>query len=82
METFTQWLVTSSADPAKTSSTIQGILIQYVGLILAVTSMLKLPLTESNLYTYITTGCMVFGGLLGIFGLGRKIYYEIKGTTV
>lgn len=78
MKSFYNWLLVSSANPENTSMTIKGILLQYVSVIIASMAVLGVPLMDTQLIHYIDVGCAILGGLLGIFGLGRKIYYQFK----
>lgn len=78
MNAFLKWLVISSADPEKASATIKGVLLQWVAVVLAVGAFLHLPFSQDLVYQIITDVCALIGGLLGIFGIARKIYYEIK----
>lgn len=82
MNTFLKWLVISSADPDKASATIKGVLLQWLSIAMAIGTVYHLPFTQSQAYNIITDLAAMIGALLGIFGLGRKIYYEIKGTYI
>ena len=73
-----QWFIVSSADPEKVSATLQGILFQYAAYTMAIISVFNIPLTQSQLYEWITVICGLCGALLTLFGLGRKLYFEIK----
>lgn len=80
MNTFLKWLITSSADPDKASATIKGVLLQWLAIAMAVGTVYHLPFTQTAAYNVITDVTGMIGGILGIFGLGRKIYYEFKET--
>ena len=78
--TFVNFLVKSSANPEETSLTITGILISYASTVVSVLTVLNISVTYNIVVHYISTGGIVIGCLLSIFGIGRKLYFIIKGT--
>lgn len=79
MNNFFRWLVVSSANPENVSMTLKGILLQYVGVLFAVLMYFKVPFSQEVIYQFIGYFCAFIGAGLGIFGLARKMYFEIKG---
>lgn len=79
---FLNWLVTSSYSPQEISLTIQGILIQWVGFIIAALQYFHVSIAAGVLQNWIMIACSVFGSFLGIFGLVRKIILTIKNRKV
>lgn len=79
MNNFLRWLVISSQNPDKVSATFKGVLLQYLALLMALGSIIHLPFTQDAAYQVITDIAGLVGTLLGVFGLIRKIYYEIVG---
>lgn len=73
-----QWFIVSSADPERVSATLQGILLQYAAYTMAIASAFHFPLSQTQIYEWITIVCGLYGALLTLFGLGRKLYFEIK----
>lgn len=80
LQKILQWFIVSSADPEQVSATLQGILLQYAAYTLAIVSAFNFPLTQSQVYEWITVICGICGAILTLFGLGRKIYFEIKSA--
>lgn len=79
--TFLNWLIQSSADPVKYSATIKGMLIQYLSLVLGVLAVFNVPLTNTQAYHFIDLATLGLGTALGMFGLARKFYYEVKNAN-
>lgn len=75
---FMDWLITSSADPDKNSATITGIVIAYAGSIVSALSIFNISVTYETVVHYISTGGVILGCLLAIFGLCRKVYFMFK----
>lgn len=78
MTKFLNWLVVSSANPENTSLTLKGILLQYVAVVVAAGAVIGVPLLDTQVIHYIDLGLAVLGSILGIVGLGRKLYYQLK----
>lgn len=78
MDKFLDWLTTSSADPEEYSLTIKGILLQYAGIIAVALSLLHYSVTMEQITSTIGSAAAVLGTVLGIIGLGRKLYIQIK----
>lgn len=72
------WLIVSSANPEEYSMTVKGILLQYVAVVIYMMHTLNVPLTQTLAVEYIDMFCTILGGILGIFGICRKIYFAIK----
>lgn len=64
---------TSSEDPLKLSLTIRGMLVLYIPFLLALASSFNFPLTESNLYSWITQISFMAGGVMFLWGVYRKV---------
>lgn len=77
MNKFLDWLVISSQDPAEFSLTLKGIMLQYVAVILLALRYFDVPLTETQVYEFIGIFTTITGTLLGLFGLIRKLYFEL-----
>jgi hypothetical protein len=71
------WWV-SSQDPLKLSLTIRGALLMYVPFVLALAASLKVPLAESVVVEYVTTGSFLLAAFMLIAGIGRKVYLRFK----
>ena len=78
MNKFYTWLVVSSANPDAFSATLKGILLTYVAVIVLALQYFKVPLSNTDVVEAIGTLSAIAGGLLGIFGLIRKFYFEVK----
>lgn len=72
------WLVVSSANPNEFSYTLKGILLQWAGIALFVFSYFHLPFTENQYFDFVGSLTTVLGTALGVFGLLRKLYFEVK----
>lgn len=72
------WIIKSSANPEETSATVKGILMQYVGLMVSVLTILNLNVGSEVIVNYISTSTVLLGALLTTFGLARKMYYTLK----
>ncbi len=77
MNNFVIWLVESSANPEKVSATIQGILIQYIGIIIFAAQHFGVPLSHTQVVNDIGLFSAFIGTAIGVFGLLRKMYYMI-----
>lgn len=77
VEKIINWLVVSSSDPQKASLTIKGILLTYASFVILTLHTLNVPLTENEYVTYVSLATTVLGGIFSIFGICRKIYFEI-----
>lgn len=71
---FLNWLVFSSENPQETAMTIQGILVLQVPVIVSFLEKAGIIIPESTLTGYVTTGIAIFGAILTIVGLARKLY--------
>lgn len=81
MNTFLDFLTTSSADPEKYSATLVGILTSYAGALVSVLNIFNLGVTYAMVIKDISIIGVVIGLFLSMFGLGRKIYFLIKNPT-
>lgn len=80
-KTFMNWLIMSSSDPRKYALTVYGILLSYVGIIAGLAQTFSVPLSDVVVVKYITAVCFVFGVILTIIGLARKLWFLIKGDV-
>lgn len=80
MQSFLRLIIISSANPDKASMTIKGILLQYVAVMLTLGTLVGIPLMESEVVKYIEMASIAAGALLTLFGLTRKLYYQIKSV--
>lgn len=80
MQSFLRLIIISSANPDKSSMTIKGILLQYVAVMLTLGTLAGIPLMESEVVKYIEMASLAAGALLTLFGLTRKLYYQIKSV--
>ena len=81
LDTFFNWLVTSSANPDETAMTIKGILILQVPMIIDILGQFGINLNQNIFISDIGTAALVFGAGLGIIGIVRKTYLTIKGVV-
>lgn len=72
------WLIFSSADPKKASKTIQGVLVMMIPTIMTGFGSVGISLTVEMITKYIEVAVYALGGGLTMFGLARKLYYNIK----
>lgn len=80
MNRFYNWLVVSSADPAQFSLTFKGILLQYAAILLLALQLIHFPYTQNQVYDFMGVVSSIAGTLMGIFGLCRKLYFEVKAS--
>ncbi len=74
------WIVKSSANPEETAMTIKGVIILQVPVALNILSQFGVNLDKFVVINDISIAALVFGALLGIVGIVRKIYLTIKGN--
>lgn len=75
---FSDWVVTSSANPDETSKTIQGVLLLQAPVILSVLKGFGINTDGIDILHAVGTLGLWLGIGLTAFGLGRKIYYQFK----
>ena len=64
----------SSADPDKVSLTIKS----SIPLVILIVGMLKLDIDNTTIETTLLTLGSLISGCFTLFGLGRKIYYQVR----
>lgn len=65
---------TSSANPAELSLTIKGMLMMYVPAVLLVAENFNLPLSETQLVSWISDGSFVIASAMILYGFLRKVW--------
>lgn len=78
MNSFVEWLVKSSKDPAKTALTLKGILVTFLPLVVVALKFFGLEIVDPNaLAGQIESFLVLFFGAVGsvmaLIGLARKI---------
>jgi hypothetical protein len=81
MNRLLTWLVVSSANPNAFSLTFKGIMLQYVAVIIIVLRYFDVPTTETEIVEYVGIIASVLGTVMGLVGLLRKLYMEIKAIV-
>lgn len=81
MNDLLKWIVLSSADPENVSLTIKGLLLQHVGLAIAVAGVFGYSVTDITIATIITKISIIIGGFLAMIGIVRKIYFLVKESN-
>lgn len=79
MESLLQWLVQSSANPEKVSTTIKGFLLTHIGIAMMIVSYYNLPYSTEKVTALIGLVTGLIGTALSLFGICRKLYYTLKG---
>lgn len=78
IQKFLSWLVVSSSDSSKVSLTIQGVLLQWAAIAVIAAQYAHVPLTNSQYVDFVGAFAGIIGTILGIVGLARKLYFELK----
>ena len=65
----------SSADSSKLSTSIRGLLVLLIPLIINMTG---IDIPQDSILEFFDQGVIFYGMVVTMFGLGRKIYYKIK----
>jgi len=81
MKKFLNVLVKSSANPENVSLTLKGILMQYAVLILSALVFLGFNIDQTKVTELITKTAFIFGIVLSLVGLTRKLYYQLQEFT-
>jgi len=71
----------SSADADKVSMTIKSVGAWVVVGIVALAKIYDMDIAESDLTTVINNVAVIAGAVMGIYGIGRKIYYKFFGVN-
>ena len=75
-------LISSSANAEKLSLTIKGILVGLIPVIVIVLSTLGLNIGSEEISEVITRITAIIAGLVALYGMGRKLYFNIKSLFV
>lgn len=78
VESFFQWLVTSSSDPMATSMSIRGIFLLFIPGLIYFLNMMGVPTEESVFIQLVNFFTGVLGIILLAIGLVRKLLYGQK----
>lgn len=71
---FLNWIVLSSEDPTQAALTIRGIIIMQIPLIMSFLKDAGIMVNESLVNEYIISATALFGAVITVVGLARKIY--------
>jgi len=69
----------SSANPQELSLTVKSILLSIIPLVILMANYFGLELKEEDLIIGVTNLTAVISSLGMLYGLGRKVYYNIYG---
>lgn len=72
------WLSTSSADPEKTSLTVKGMLVGLIPLAASQLQVFGININAFDLTHSLDVSLQALTVILMVYGLARKIYYEVK----
>lgn len=68
----------SSANPDNISLTIKSIGVWLVPAVIAIGSMFSIEFEQADLTQAVNTMAVIVAGSLTVYGLGRKLYYQIN----
>lgn len=77
-EKILNWFVRSSENPEKTSLTLRGFLLTHIAMIIFIAQSFNWKVSHEWLTMVVQTACAVFGILMTILGLIRKLVFAIK----
>lgn len=81
MKNFLKMLVKSSANPENVSLTLKGILVQYAVIVINAVMFLGFSIDQTKVIEAIEKAAVLFGVLLSMIGLTRKLYFQMKEFT-